>query len=197
MTRNFMVSSAVLVMLIMFSNSWALDGSRSESEVLVRVISPRTGAEIPAGEDKVTIVVEVEDASEKGIKLRKGVPVFESPVDEKGETKQAVRSNLDAFLKGLVGVTRYTVIRKPGSKTATIYQLTSMVRTALLEGGCSIAVYPKDFPPGQKEVYASGYKTGARFEFKVSDSPTQEKKGDPFGPALCLVLPPGPEPSKK
>jgi hypothetical protein len=125
--------SALVVVLVSTAtilNSSASDSSL-KSQVAVRVISPRTGAELLPGGDKVTLVVEVEDATEHGLKLNKGIPVFETPEDKKGVVKQSAKDNLDLFLKSLIGVTTYKVTKVPGGEKATVYQLTSVMKTGL------------------------------------------------------------------
>ena len=162
--------------------------AHAESLVKVRVISPRFSAEVPAGQDKVTIVVEVEDATEEGITLKKGIPVFDPPIYKDGKINEAVKDNLDLFLKNLVAVTSYMRKSQPLGKNVTVYQLTSVIKTALLGSGCQVAVAPTAIPPGVTKVPAAGYKSGAEFEFRIGSSPKETKQGDVFGSDLCLVV---------
>jgi hypothetical protein len=140
-------------------------------------------------EDRVAIVVEIEDSTPDGIKLVKGVPVLEVPEYENDAFEKTLKDNLGVFIKGLVSVTRYDLTTPAGERTATVYQMVSIVRTDLLEGGCKMALYPKEPPPGASMVLASDYRPGARFEFRIGTSSTQWKEGLPFGPTLCLGLP--------
>ena len=161
----------------------------------VHVLSPRTGAELTAGADRITIVVEVEDSSEQGIKLNKGIPVFDTPIRKDGTILQPVKENLDAFLKNLVGVTTYTLPRRPGRPATTVYQLTSVIRTALLGGGCQHPVYPTNLElptSGQTTFFPSEYVEGAGFQFRVAGFPNGSDKEEAFSPRLCIVLPSGP-----
>jgi len=99
-----------------------------------------------------------------------------------------VKDNLDLFLKNLVAVTSYTRKSQPLGRNLTVYQLTSVIKTALLGAGCQVAVAPKEIPPGARQMPAAGYKSGAEFEFKIGNSQTEAKQGDVFGPDLCLVV---------
>jgi hypothetical protein len=161
--------------------------ARAENLVTVRVVSPRFSAEVPAGQDKITIVVEVEDATEEGINLKKGIPVFDPPTYKDAKVNEAVKDNLDLFLKNLVAVTSYTRKTKPLGRNVTVYQLTSVLKTALLGSGCQVAVAPKAIPPGVRQVPAAGYKSGAEFEFRIGNSQTDAKQ-DVFSSDLCLVV---------
>jgi hypothetical protein len=178
---------ACLVTIFSGTEVTAIEGS-----VQVRVVSPRFAAEVPFGQDKITIVVEVEDATEEGIRLKSGVPVFEVPVYKDGKVNEAVKDNLDLFLKNLVSVTSYTRKSGPRARSTTVYQLTAVLRTALLGTGCQLAVAPKEVPSGAREVPAAGYKLGAEFEFRVGNSSMGSKPGDTFSSDLCLVVAPAP-----
>ena len=162
--------------------------ARAENLVKVRVVSPRFSAEVPAGQDKITIVVEVEDATEEGINLKKGIPVFDPPTYKDGKVNEAAKDNLDLFLKNLVAVTSYTHKSQPLGRNVTVYQLASVIRTALLGSGCQVAEAPKAIPPGVRQIPASGYKSGAEFEFRIGKSQTEAKQEGEFSSDLCLVV---------
>jgi len=162
--------------------------ARAENLVKVRVVSPRFSAEVPTGQDKITIVVEVEDATEEGIKLKKGIPVFDPPTYKDGKVNEAVQDNLDLFLKNLLAVTSYIRKSQPLGRNVTVYQLTSVIKTALLGSGCQVAVAPKEIPPGVRQMPAAGYKSGAEFEFRIGNSQMEAKQKDEFSADLCLVI---------
>ena len=170
----------------------AAGGPSPARDVEVRILSPRSGAELQPGSDKVTIVVEVEDSSEAGIKLKKGVPVFDTPTLGKESVDQALKQNLDIFLKNLVGVTVYSLPARPGRPSTTVYQLTSVIRISLLSGGCQHPLYPADLKlpeSGQSKVLPSGYVKGAAFQFTIQGSAVPEDQGPPS--QICIVPPPG------
>lgn len=195
MKKSLSVSLTLLAALLVSPSFAGAEKNQPQRGVKVHVLSPRNGAELPPGADRVTIVVEVVDSSEHGIKLNKGIPVFETPVLKDGKTNQPVKENLDAFLKNLVGVTTYTLSRRPGRPATTVYQLTSVIRTALLGGGCQLPVYPTNLElpaSGQTTVFPSGYVEGAELEFNIGNSPMKSEEEGSFPSSLCLVVRPGP-----
>jgi hypothetical protein len=163
-----------------------------DSLVKVRVISPRSGAELPADAVYATIVVEVEDPAGK-VRLKEGIPVFASPRDSEGEVDRGAQENLDIFLSHLVEgkVTTFTM-RKPGGRNpALVYQLTSRVPVTELVKNCRRPIYPEVTPAPGETIYPIGYKAGAQFLFQAGNSRTKWEKGDSFSPSLCLVFPGG------
>lgn len=189
------IQSLALMVLILVASPQATKAEETQGAprgAKVRVLSPRSGAELAPGTDKLTIVVEVQDTTEHGIRLKKGIPIFDDPTRKDGSINQPVKDNLEVFLKNLVGVTVYSLPRRPGRPTTTIYQLTSIIKTALLSGGCQHPVYPPDVElpaSGQSTVWPSRYLQGAAFQFEIGKpGPPDEKES---ASRICIVLPQG------
>lgn len=161
-----------------------------DSRVKVRVISPRSGAELPADAVYATIVVEVEDPAGK-VRLKEGVPVFASPRNKDDEVDKDAQTNLDIFLSNLVvgKVTTFTMRKPGGREPALVYQLTSRVPVTELVKNCRRPIYPEVTPAPGETIFPIDYKAGAQFLFQAGDSRTKWEKGDSFSPNLCLVFP--------